>query len=125
MKNQEPKLLIFSVDKLHRTETENEKNRAFVRENLPVLLEGWGSYEGAKEVSFVVSAKHEKAVQKLCVETKQDCYLYLHGDRTADFLLPNGDEMQKNVGTFKAVSQEVALRERDYSNFKGQYYIID
>lgn len=94
-----PEIIIFSVESSANDNFTNEINTAKVQELLASLgvsykmAEGCYVYENGQmesEKAFIVNAKVEPLVRRLCYQYEQECYLLSNQDRETILVYPDG-----------------------------------
>lgn len=115
--------IIFSVQKANETKAANMKAHLKTVMNLNLANISYvvtiGNYEGIREPSYLVSFKHEQAVQELCAAYNQECYLYVDGRKLSMLIKPDGTVI-KTLGFFKEIYNVDGLA--NYTEFEGRYF---
>jgi len=83
----EAPIIIFSIDRPDNTDLKNQCNRLDLIKTLADKHINFkrvrGAFNGRLEVSYIVPARHEKAVRELCAYYRQSCYMLIDQFREA------------------------------------------
>ena len=119
--NLSPAIIIYSVDSPNLKEEYQRILRhqaEFFAKHLPIT----GSYKGVEERSFVAPYHKEKQVQVFCETAKQECYLVVHSDLTAELRDVKGNHLKFLQGTFQEVKNVEGLDA--WTRVGLKYYVV-
>lgn len=118
MKTLNKRICIFTSYREDYTVDENQRRFKTFQDILKVNDVSYkvvsGCYKGVSELSVIVDASHETLVKRLCVDFKQDSYLFSDSDRTS-FLRYTDDRPDQYIGTLTPTTMEIALRSYGYT----------
>lgn len=120
------RLFIYSVYQLNKSTEDNYKTD--VDEASILVASGWehesveGVYQGRKESSFIVQGDNnaESFVAKRAKQHKQECYMVVNNDKTAELVFNDGS--RKVIGKWTKV--EGKPEGKDYTKTSKGYYVV-
>ena len=117
----------FYIISAHQPDRDNNVTAHCLEQDLAALelpsIEATGVYKGEPESSRIVFSDDEIKAKFLRDEYKQECYLYVHNDRTAELVYPDGTR-KSLVGTFRLISPDFIGQHQNYTKVGEAFYAV-
>ena len=117
----------FFIISSHQLDIDNDVMAHCLERDLAALeldsIEAIGTYKSTLERSRVVFSDDEGKAEFLREEYNQECYLYVHNDRTAELVYSDGTR-ESLVGTFRTINPDYIGQHQNYTQVGEEYYAV-
>lgn len=110
---------IHSFSTLRAAETGSEVEEILARNDVP-FKKVPGCYKGIEQDSYIVAAKHEPTVLKICFKFLQDSYLNVDQYRNAEIVTVAGGHFPQ--GKLQRISKAEAIEAGNWTLDGSQYW---